>query len=148
MEGFITALVDEYPTILRRRKKLFILLVCIISFIIGLSNVTQVKHRICIVCGYVKINYTYLGWIPRNLCCLTFIIKWYVTKDHNFRMCTYSICVWVHVLFQGGLYVFKLFDYYSASGMSLLFLVFFETVAIAWFYGISLIVFKNIKGTL
>lgn len=36
---------------------------------------------------------------------------------------------------QGGVYIFQLMDFYAASGMSLLWCTFFQTIAISWIFG-------------
>lgn len=55
---------------------------------------------------------------------------------------TVAICIIMFLLgipmvTHGGMYIFQLMDYYSASGMSLLWVCFFQTVAISWIFGVD-----------
>lgn len=46
VEGVITAVVDQWPTFLRRgyRRELFAAFVCVLNFLLGLSMVTNVSY--------------------------------------------------------------------------------------------------------
>ncbi|XP_077978694.1 sodium- and chloride-dependent creatine transporter 1-like isoform X2 [Glandiceps talaboti] len=50
-------------------------------------------------------------------------------------ICFLSFLVGLAMVTEGGMYVFQIFDFYSASGLVLLVMSFFETIVIAYVYG-------------
>ncbi|XP_032810155.1 sodium- and chloride-dependent creatine transporter 1 [Petromyzon marinus] len=49
--------------------------------------------------------------------------------------CFTSFLIAISMVTEGGMYVFQLFDYYSASGMTLLWQAGWECIVVAWVYG-------------
>ncbi|XP_055935396.1 sodium- and chloride-dependent GABA transporter 2-like [Argiope bruennichi] len=65
-------------------------------------------------------------------------------KLFSLFMCVIMCILGLPMVTEGGMYIFQLMDFYAASGIPLLFTVFFQTIAIAWIYGIPRLS-KNIK---
>jgi len=53
----------------------------------------------------------------------------------TFFSCVFMLALGVPMITEGGVYIFQLMDFYAASGMSLLWCTFFQTVAICWLFG-------------
>lgn len=56
-------------------------------------------------------------------------------KKFTLAMTVFMFLLGLPMITEGGIYVFQLMDFYAASGMSLLWCVFFQTVAICWVFG-------------
>lgn len=50
-------------------------------------------------------------------------------------LCCFIFCLGIPLCTNGGIYMFQLMDFYSCSGMALLWVCFFQTIAIGWFFG-------------
>merc|ERR1719383_1199124 len=56
-------------------------------------------------------------------------------KQFTFAMTIFMLVLGIPMITNGGMYIFQLMDFYAASGMSLLWCVFFQTIAICWTFG-------------
>lgn len=79
---------------------------------------------------FVQLESFFTGWIdefPNKLRKHRAIFIGYI--------CVISAIIGLIFLSEAGIYWFELFNYYAASGFALLYLIFFEMIAIIWIYG-------------
>ncbi|XP_025073170.1 sodium- and chloride-dependent GABA transporter ine-like [Pogonomyrmex barbatus] len=67
------------------------------------------------------------NWVKRHLLCHEMLVL---------VICVVSFLFGLPNITQGGIYFFQLIDHYAAS-ISIMFLAFFEVIAISWFYGVK-----------
>ncbi|KAI4504589.1 hypothetical protein M0802_000139 [Mischocyttarus mexicanus] len=84
VEGFITAAVDEWPKLLRKRKEIFIAFVCFVSYLIGLLCITEYHGHSELIVFYDGIR-DMIGYYP----CCWWKICWLFT--------TPAICIGVFI---------------------------------------------------
>jgi len=56
-------------------------------------------------------------------------------KKFTLAMTIFMFILGLPMITRNGIYIFQLMDFYAASGMSLLWCVFFQTIAICWVFG-------------
>nr|XP_033190584.1 sodium- and chloride-dependent GABA transporter 1-like [Bombus vancouverensis nearcticus]XP_033190585.1 sodium- and chloride-dependent GABA transporter 1-like [Bombus vancouverensis nearcticus] len=56
-------------------------------------------------------------------------------KKFTVAICSLMFLLGLPMVTNGGVYIFQLMDFYSASGMSILWVCFFQTIAISWIFG-------------
>ncbi|XP_034946200.1 sodium- and chloride-dependent GABA transporter ine-like [Chelonus insularis] len=66
------------------------------------------------------------NWVKKNLLCHEMLVL---------IICAVSFVCGLPNVSQGGIFFFQLIDHYAAS-ISIMFLAFFEVIAISWFYGV------------
>lgn len=123
-----------------------------LSFVIIFLNIFSIKFAIVEVV-VTSIQDGFPNWIRKRLvyhellvliiCAVSFWCG--IPNIFQVSNCTHPYVDTIDIIisFQGGIYFFQLIDHYAAS-VSIMFLAFFQIIAIAWFYGANRLS-RNVK---
>lgn len=102
-----------FPGQMRRpwRREVFLIVFCLVCFIIQISLTTQVWHRTA------NTQQIYIG------------------VEIHLSVYMYTMSLWSVV--QGGVYLFQLTDHYAANGACILFVGLLQCGAVGWGFGKS-----------